>query len=145
MNDSISLVVEGNPKALARPVVGRARGGSGRVWLRDPNQEAKRIFREKVQRQVHRENSSPEILFGANTPIVIDIIFILKSPLNHFVNCDHERGCLKPEAMLKWPVKPDLDNLDKFVLDSSRQTTDSKSIRSPASVHRPDTNLYQKS
>jgi len=90
------------------------------VWLRAPSQslEAKKNFRVAVERQLHRGNTDHQVLFGNETPIVVNIIFMVKTPMDHFVNRDREHGRLKPNSASKWPSKPDINNLDKFMLDS---------------------------
>ena len=116
--ESVCFIIESNPKPLARSVIGRGARGSNQVWLRDPtsSREAKAAFRESVKTAVFgiREAS---ILFDATSPIVVDITFFLKPPKDHFVNCDPALGRIKESALKKWPTKPDIDNLDKFVLD----------------------------
>jgi Holliday junction resolvase RusA-like endonuclease len=116
---SISFVVEANPKPLARPVVGRGArfSSNSKVWLRDPNKEAKAAFRNAVKILVFG-NTDARILFDATTPIVVDITFLVKAPTEHFVNRDRASGRIKEAAITQWPTKPDIDNLDKFVLDS---------------------------
>lgn len=119
---SVNFVVEGPPKPLARPVLGRAPGRLGRAWLRNPtsNNIAKQRVRDAVRAQVFEpRNRQPTILFGSNVPIVVDITFHMVPPLSLFVNGDREGGRFKAISSSKWPTaKPDLDNLDKLVLDS---------------------------
>ena len=117
--DSVSFCVEGNPKSLARAILSRGKGRSNKVWLRDPNKESKAEFRAAVQRcGIFGGNGQPRILFDAGSPIVVDISFHVKTPQDHFVNCNQAGGQIKVSACTKWPTKPDIDNLDKFVLDA---------------------------
>ena len=114
-DETLHFSIVGEPKSLARPVVGRSPGRTGRAWLRDPkgNKVAKERFRDEVRRQME----SP-IFFGQDVPILVDISFHMVPPQYLFVNGDRTRGRFKADSSFKWPKKPDVDNLDKFVLDA---------------------------
>ena len=117
--DSVTFSVEGNPKPLARAILSRGNGRSNKVWLRDPGKESKAAFRAAVQRcGIFGEGCQPRILFDAGTPIAVDIVFHIKTPQDHFINRNQASGQIKVPARTKWPGKPDIDNLDKFVLDA---------------------------
>lgn len=117
--DSVSFCVEGNPKSLARAVLSRGKGQSNKVWLRDPSKEYKAEFRAAVQHcGIFGKDGRPRILFDAGSPIVVDITFHVKTPKDHFVNRNQSCGQIKTSARTKWPTRPDIDNLDKFVLDA---------------------------
>lgn len=117
--DCVAFCVEGNPKPLARAILSRGKGRSNKVWLRDPGKESKAEFRAAVQRcGIFGEGGQPRILFDAKTPIVVDIAFHVKTPQDHFVNRNLAGGQIKASALTKWPTRPDIDNLDKFVLDA---------------------------
>jgi Holliday junction resolvase RusA-like endonuclease len=89
------------------------------VWLRDPCKEAKKHFRESVRKIVSQSGESIDhVVFAPDTPLTVDIKFFLQPPKSLFVNNQRDQGRLKPGATTKWPSKPDLDNLDKFVLDA---------------------------
>jgi Holliday junction resolvase RusA-like endonuclease len=115
---SISFTIDGNPKSLSRPVICRAtKGGTcSKPWLRDPCKEAKQCFREAVETKMNP--SDARIFFDDSIPLTLDIEFFIRTPKNFFINNNREQGRIKPDARSKWPTKPDLDNLDKFVLDA---------------------------
>jgi Holliday junction resolvase RusA-like endonuclease len=117
MSDSVTFTVDGNPVPLARPVLSRTGKASGRVWLHDPNKEKKLAFRNTVRQKLFGEGEE-RILFPLHSPIAIDIVFLIPAPKNHFVGVDRDRGELKKSSVGLWPSKPDIDNLDKFVLDA---------------------------
>lgn len=112
-DNSIVFTIEGNPKALATK-------SSKKVWLRDPCKDAKRLFRESVRNTVFKGNgeSTTGVVFDTSIPLIVDIGFFLQVPQYMFVNNDRHQGRIKPERISSWPTKPDLDNLDKFVLDA---------------------------
>ena len=120
MTDSVSFTVEGNPEALSRPTIGRGAKGSNKVWLRDPCKVKKQLFCDAVRAQIlpGGVDRQQEVIIFDDTAIVVDIEFYIKAPKNHFINNDRGLGRLKPDSTAKWPKKPDIDNLDKFVLDS---------------------------
>ena len=119
--DLISFTVAGNPTAQARAVICRGKGAYSRVWMRDPSSVKKQIFHDAVKLLVFgigSQNQPTEVVFKVDSPIIVDITFCMKPPQDHFVNGNTSRGTLKPSALTKWPTMPDVDNLDKFVLDS---------------------------
>lgn len=102
------FVVDGDPKPLARPLIGHGRGSgctSGRFWVRDNpvNVPNRNHIRQSAMNQV------PQVVFRKPTPVVVD--------KSHFVGNCRDNGKLKPSAPT-WPSKPDLDNMDKLLLDS---------------------------
>ena len=114
----ISFTIEGNPVPLARPVICRRGRSSGRVWLRDPDAAKKATFRSAVRDELFGEGDEGQILFPSNLPIEVDITFYMLPPKTHFVGSNREQGQLKQGAVDLWPSRPDIDNLDKFILDS---------------------------
>jgi Holliday junction resolvase RusA-like endonuclease len=125
-DNSLTFTIEGNPKALSRPIISRAVKSSNKaakfsnkVWLRDPCKEAKKVFRESVRRIVFKGGeTTADVVFDLNIPLTVNIRFFLQVPQHLFVNNDRHMGRLKPGRTSSWPTKPDLDNLDKFVLDA---------------------------
>lgn len=119
IDNYIAFTIEGNPKALSRPIISRSPKSSQKVWLRDPCKEAKKLFRESVRQTVFKGGeSTTDVVFNIDIPLTVDISFFLQVPQYMFVNNDRHKGRLKPERISSWPTKPDLDNLDKFVLDA---------------------------
>jgi Holliday junction resolvase RusA-like endonuclease len=119
IDNVVAFTIEGNPKALSRLIISRAAKGSKKVWLRDPCKEAKKLFRDSVRKTVFKGGpSATVVVFDINIPLTVDISFFLQVPQHLFINNDRHQGRLKPIALSSWPTKPDLDNLDKFVLNS---------------------------
>jgi hypothetical protein len=87
VDNSIAFTIEGNPKALSRPIISRASKSSKKVWLRDPCKEAKERFRESVRKVVFKcSESTANVVFNIDIPLTVDISFFLQVPQCLFTN-----------------------------------------------------------
>ena len=105
--DVVKIYVPGKPQSNLRPAHWK-----GRVV--DPVGNLKKAFAAVVKEQV------PEPLFVKRESLEISVWFYLERPAEDFVNKTRYGGHLKPDKALMRlaPVKPDVDNLAKFVLDA---------------------------
>ena len=73
-------------------------------------------FRAAIRTQIPATNFG--VLFAAKVPVALTIHFHMKRPLSDFKG-NHGRGAefLKEMAARVRPIRPDIDNLAKFVLD----------------------------
>jgi Holliday junction resolvase RusA-like endonuclease len=106
MNDTITLTVLGNPKALKRHRMFR-RGS--KIGSYDPSAGDKADFLAVAHSQ------APEKPLEG--PIKVNCDFIFPRPKSHYRTGKYA-GQLKPNAPTWHCCKPDRDNLDKFVLDA---------------------------
>lgn len=116
---SVSFCINGDPRPLTRPRMTFSRH-LNRAWMRDTagNIQAKAAFRRSVPSRVF-VGGTPAILFDAETPIVVDVTFLMARPLIHFVNPRVTgRDRLRDASRVLWPRRSDIDNLDKLVLDA---------------------------
>lgn len=107
MNKSIYIEVPGQPIAKKRPKF--ARVGNG-VKTYNPSETDEGRFLVSVYNQV---GEAPRL----TGPIVLNLTFIMQRPKSHFGTGRNAKN-LKASAPKCHTVKPDKDNLEKFVMDS---------------------------
>lgn len=106
MNKSIVFEIKGNPKALKRHRV--VRHGS-HLASYDPSKKDKEVFAMRCKRH------APEEPF--DFPVGIDIQFWLKRPKTHYRTGKYSDR-IKRTAPYFHIIRPDIDNLVKFVADA---------------------------
>lgn len=107
MADPIYIEVHGNPKPKKRPRFKRI--GKG-VRTYNPSHDDEELFMMEVYNQL----GTIEPMLG---PIHMDVTFVMKRPKSHFGTGRNEDK-LKETAPRFHIVKPDKDNLEKFVMDA---------------------------
>ena len=77
-------------------------------------------FKREVKARLPLSVSAGEVVFNHTTPVVVSIWHFLPRPLSDFTNNKRAPNRLKATAMENTyvPIKPDIDNLSKFVLDA---------------------------
>lgn len=103
----IYIDVPGNPIAKKRPKF--ARVGTG-VKTYNPSDTDEGRFLVYVHTKLGN-------IIPISGPIRLDLTFIMKRPKGHY-GTGRNSGKLKPSAPKYHIIKPDRDNLDKFVMDS---------------------------
>lgn len=100
----ISFFVEGTPKAQARP---RAfiRGGKAAVY----NPSTAEYWKQAVFLEAHKHAGS---MF--DFPVTLKLAFFFKRPKSHL----RKSGEIKKDAPWRHTQRPDLDNLEKAVMDA---------------------------
>lgn len=119
----IRFKIHGNPRPLQRH-----RSSRGHIY--NPSLKYQKSFLNAFQNLIfdekHHMNMNMTMdhnddtpLFDATENLVITIIFRMKRPKSHFVNNKPGPGRLKKKAPSQLsPIRTDVDNLAKFVLDS---------------------------
>lgn len=122
----IRFKIHGNPRPLQRH-----RSSRGHIY--NPSLKYQKSFLDAFQKLIFDEkhhmnmnmsmtmnnNDDDPPLFDATENLVITIIFRMKRPKSHFVNNKPGPGRLKKKAPSRLsPIRTDVDNLAKFVLDS---------------------------
>ena len=102
----IKFTVLGDPKALKRHRTFRK---GNFIGIYDPSKADKQAFLIMVQ-----QNAPPKPF---DEPLVMLLDFYFSRPKNHY-RSGKFAGQLKPNAPLCHTVRPDLDNLIKFIFDS---------------------------
>ena len=72
-------------------------------------------FRAAVRQQIPAVNAG--VVFGVGVPVVVTVKFFMRRPNHDFKGGNRSSGCLKSMVALVRPIRPDIDNLAKFVLD----------------------------
>ena len=107
------------PQERARPRSVKAKASSPKkiiTWLRDPSAEKKKAFQALVTERLF--GSDPVEIIFPHQPVTLDITFKYQSPKSHFIGGKvRDSTRIKPSMKHKWPLRGDIDNLDKFVLD----------------------------
>ncbi len=105
--DPIQFTVFGTPKALKRHRNATLKDGSKIQY--DPSADDKKSFLDQAL------NYKPE--FPIESPLSIELRLFFLRPNSHFRTGKHA-GQIKSSAPKHMVVKPDLDNIIKFILDS---------------------------
>lgn len=100
------FMIYGKPIGKARP---RFVARGQKRWTINPQETEEGLFAAKVSEQYGR--NEPTIL-----PVMTRVIFTFERPKNHFGTGRNSKK-LKPSAPPEHIVKPDVDNLEKFVFD----------------------------
>ena len=106
MMETIKLVVLGKPESQARPKFFKRGNFTGTY---DPSKGKKETFASILQKQAPSEPISD--------PISIEMVFYMPRSKNHYRSGKNAR-LLKDDAPEYHSGRPDLDNLQKFILDS---------------------------
>ena len=124
--ESLCFKIKGDPCSLQRARFDpRRNNGRKRFW--NPNRSAVRGFQKQMIDSIFgaglaemyfKKKEDWKTCFDGKVGLVVDIDFKMKPPNTHFVNRGREGKRLKPSVENKWPRKRDIDNMDKFVLDS---------------------------
>jgi len=104
--NKIEFTIKMQPKAAKRP---RATGAGGYVRIYDPDEAEKKELKEKIRKKV---NSKLKLI---STPTIINIDYY-KRTLKSFTKTEAALAELK---ILRPTTRPDIDNYDKFFLDSA--------------------------
>lgn len=104
----LTVFVQGSPKAQPR-MKATAIGGFARVY--DPG--TAKPWRERVW--AHLLPFKPPV--PLDEPLRLELEFLFERPASHW----SKRGGLKPSAPLDHEQKPDLDNLEKAIMDELTQ------------------------
>jgi Endodeoxyribonuclease RusA len=124
----VRLKVRGNPRPLRRH-----RSGNGHVY--NPSSKYQHSFQKVVEGLLFRggrHGGSPideggfeprgqlqAPLFEAHEHLAMGVVFRMKRPRNHFINSKPGPDRLKANSPPRLsPIRTDVDNLTKFVLDS---------------------------
>lgn len=101
-------------KPVAQPRLRFFRGG-----FFNPVKNMLLSIREEILQQIPSVRGG--VLFGKKIPVTVELIFYLPRPDSHFKNCNRMPGNLKQSIVASpyapAPIKPDIDNLIKFILD----------------------------
>lgn len=108
---SYEFEIPGKPTPLPRN-----RHHRGGQW--NPAKQNSNHFKLAVQKALPATKSG--VLFQNAEPVSVTIWFYLQRPLSDFVNGRRAANNLKTcaQVMEYAPIKPDIDNLGKFVLDA---------------------------
>ena len=101
--------VSGNPKALPR--MRYFRNG-----FYNPARNNMHAFRAAVQQILPLTVHGP--IFGKGVSVTLTVKFYMKRPNSDFVHDQRMAGNLRAALPITKPIRPDIDNLAKFVLDS---------------------------
>lgn len=106
------MEVEGNPSAMARP---RHRNGN----TYNPSERAVTQFRNKVFGKLSLELIRTPV-FRKEKVLTVTVWHFMRRPNDDFVGRVRSPGNLRGDYALDpyLPIKPDIDNLAKFVLDA---------------------------
>ena len=100
--DGRGLVIETRPKSKARPRMSK----SGHVYTPKETKEYEKLISDAWMEQ----NPYPPF----SNPVSVTMAFCFKRPKTHY----DRHGVLKPDAPTRYTNTPDLDNVEKAVLDS---------------------------
>lgn len=109
---SLHLKIRGNPRSLVRHRTAR-----GHMY--NPSQSSQNSFRETVFEIFANQGDFSVPFFKENDALSITIVFRMKRAKSHFLGGISGPGRLKESApKATHPVRSDIDNLVKFVLDT---------------------------
>lgn len=108
MIDELKLIIPGCPIALQRHRTAKTKAGFNINY--DPSSADKQNFLWKAI--ADKQPAKPY-----DEPIRVTMLFFMQRPKNHF-RTGKFKGQLKENAPKLHTVKPDLDNLEKFVKDA---------------------------
>lgn len=114
MNRPIKIKILGEPIAKKRPrFTVRGKGPNQYVHVYSDQDRDSIMFEKQVK---YSFNQQQRKRFDKETPLKVVCRFYLKRPLSHY-GTGMNAGKLKENAPKYHLVKPDIDNLEKFVLD----------------------------
>ncbi len=115
--DELKMVVPMCPMAKASVSYGPGRGGGLRAYFNNDVTRAKKQFADHVRAAASAQGFQ---MIERSQPVTIKVWCFLKRPKDDFVSKRREAGNLRPSALDNTviAIKPDTDNLAKFVLDS---------------------------
>jgi len=119
------FIVNGQPQTQARPRKAR----SGHIY--NPSAAKQKALRKAVNDLLHEWGIDTPV-YSAPQCVFISLSFNLQRPNSHFVGCRRSSGKIKPSATPLGRTVPNLDNLQKLILDAlngvvygdDRQVTD---------------------
>ena len=118
-----AAVIEGEPKPLSRPIFRTnpfpSRRGQNPARIVNPSQPYQRAMRDRIIELIGRHREP--FFTTASGGVSVNLTFFMPRPGYHFLpNCprsiENLRGRYR-SLRLRHLVKPDIDNLAKFVLD----------------------------
>jgi len=105
------LWVGGVPVEQGSKTGGKRKNGS--IFLRDSNGKRLHPWRDHIAREVTVARDGTTY----TGPVRVDLIFFMPRPKSHF-GTGRNAGTLKPGAPFFHTVKPDIDKLERAVLDA---------------------------
>ena len=108
VDDVVRVLVFGQPKALPR--MRYFRNG-----FYNPARGDMAAFRAAVRAQNHATMNG--VVFGRGVPVAVTVWFHMKRPKSDFKSGHRMAGMLRQWVPCVRPIRPDVDNLAKFVLD----------------------------
>ena len=111
----LALVVHGPPRPQRRPHFRSTRSGGFRVF--SPSVRQRNFLSGAIRGAL---SHGGRVYFGRDIPLKMKLLFFMPRPLSHFVGGVRRVDCLREqfESNMSHNLKPDLDNLAKFVMDS---------------------------
>ena len=103
------LLVQGNPRPLPR--MRHARKGG--MW--NPAKKELKAFKDKAKAALP---AGVSILYPKDASLKLTITFYMMRPASHFVGGSRTNPIRKTATKANPPLRPDVDNLAKFVLDA---------------------------
>ena len=113
---TLTFKIRGNPLPLRRHRTSRG-------FMYNPSAASQAVFRNLVRELIWPDELPSETnglsLFGDRDQLSVSMLFCMKRPLNHFTSSKRAEGRLKETASNRvGPIRTDVDNLAKFILDS---------------------------
>lgn len=107
-NETVYITIQGPPKALPR-------SRHFRNGFFNPARRQISLFKEMVRQQVPSTRTG--VVFSFATPVQVTIKFFMKRPNTDFKRGERVPGMLRGMIPPVRPIRPDIDNLCKFILD----------------------------